>query len=187
MPITRQDAWTEDEDLLLAETVLRHIREGGTQLKAFEEVGKRLSRTGAACGFRWNSFVRKQYQTGIELAKKQRKDLKKQAKKPDVEDSSAVEQEVEDAAELNEGAENLTIETVKVFLDGIQEKLNNTNGQVERVTKYEERIKAMEEELYYLSNENKKLKSELKSIEGDHKALVEIMERARRMVGTKEK
>lgn len=38
MTITRQDAWTQDEDLLLAEVVLRHIREGGTQLSAFEEV-----------------------------------------------------------------------------------------------------------------------------------------------------
>jgi len=27
---TRQDAWTEENDLLLAETVLRHVREGST-------------------------------------------------------------------------------------------------------------------------------------------------------------
>ena len=40
MTTTRQDAWTQDEDLLLAEVVLRSIREGGTQLQAFEEVGK---------------------------------------------------------------------------------------------------------------------------------------------------
>ena len=59
MPSNRQDAWSPDEDLLLAEVVLRHIREGGTQLKAFEEVGKQLSRTPAACGFRWNSYLRK--------------------------------------------------------------------------------------------------------------------------------
>lgn len=79
MTIVRQDAWTKDEDLLLAEVVLRHIREGSTQLKAFEEVGQKLNRTPAACGFRWNSFVRKQYKTGIELAKKQRKQLKKES------------------------------------------------------------------------------------------------------------
>lgn len=77
MTTTRQDAWSKDEDILLAEIVLRHIREGGTQLQAFEEVGKLLSRTSAACGFRWNSYVRKQYKSGIELAKKQRKQLKK--------------------------------------------------------------------------------------------------------------
>ena len=50
------------------------LREGSTQLRAFEEVGRQLSRTSAACGFRWNSFVRKQYKSGIELAKKQRKE-----------------------------------------------------------------------------------------------------------------
>jgi len=65
MSPTRQDAWSQDEDLLLAEVVLRHIREGGTQLQAFEEVGKQLTRTSAACGFRWNSYVRKQYKSGI--------------------------------------------------------------------------------------------------------------------------
>ncbi|MFL6518201.1 MAG: RsfA family transcriptional regulator, partial [Bacillus sp. (in: firmicutes)] len=85
MSPTRQDAWSQDEDLLLAEVVLRHIREGGTQLQAFEEVGKQLTRTSAACGFRWNSFVRKQYKSGIELAKKQRKELKKQPASNEVE------------------------------------------------------------------------------------------------------
>jgi prespore-specific regulator len=69
----RQDAWTEENDLLLAETVLRHVREGSTQLNAFEEVGDKLNRTSAACGFRWNAVVRHQYEKALELAKKQRK------------------------------------------------------------------------------------------------------------------
>jgi len=73
MNATRQDSWTQDEDVLLAETVLRYIRNGKTQLEAFEEVAKRLSRTSAACGFRWNATVRKQYQKGIQLAKEERK------------------------------------------------------------------------------------------------------------------
>ncbi len=42
MTTSRQDAWSSDEDLLLAELVLAelvlsHIREASTQLKAFEE------------------------------------------------------------------------------------------------------------------------------------------------------
>jgi prespore-specific regulator len=69
----RQDAWTEENDLLLAETVLRHVREGSTQLNAFEEVGDKLDRTSAACGFRWNAVVRHQYEKALQLAKKQRK------------------------------------------------------------------------------------------------------------------
>ncbi|QPC48456.1 RsfA family transcriptional regulator [Mangrovibacillus cuniculi] len=73
MTKTRQDAWTEENDLLLAETVLRHVREGSTQLNAFEEVGDALNRTSAACGFRWNAVVRHEYEKALELAKKQRK------------------------------------------------------------------------------------------------------------------
>ncbi len=69
----RQDAWTEEDDLLLAETVLRHVREGSTQLNAFEEVGDKLDRTSAACGFRWNAVVRHTYEKALQLAKKQRK------------------------------------------------------------------------------------------------------------------
>lgn len=69
----RQDAWTEENDLLLAETVLRHVREGSTQLNAFEEVGDKLDRTSAACGFRWNAVVRHNYEKALQLAKKQRK------------------------------------------------------------------------------------------------------------------
>jgi prespore-specific regulator len=69
----RQDAWSEENDLLLAETVLRHVREGSTQLNAFEEVGDELNRTSAACGFRWNAVVRQQYEKALQLAKKQRK------------------------------------------------------------------------------------------------------------------
>ena len=38
----RQDAWHEESDLLLADIVLRHIREGSTQLNAFEEAGNKM-------------------------------------------------------------------------------------------------------------------------------------------------
>ncbi|KIL49688.1 RsfA family transcriptional regulator [Jeotgalibacillus soli] len=69
----RQDAWMEEDDLMLADTVLRHVREGSTQLNAFEEVGDKLNRTSAACGFRWNAVVRQQYEKALDLAKKQRK------------------------------------------------------------------------------------------------------------------
>lgn len=69
----RQDAWTKDEDILLAEIVLQHIRDGKTQLEAFKQAGEALSRTPAACGFRWNATIRKKYTEAINLAKKSRK------------------------------------------------------------------------------------------------------------------
>lgn len=180
MPITRQDAWTQDEDLILAETVLRHIKEGSTQLKAFEEVGKRLSRTGAACGFRWNSYVRKQYASGIELAKKQRKELKKHSKKVEGEKFSK-----EDHININK-VEEIDFTVVKGFLDGLYEKVEKAKSREEQVKKYEERIKGLENQVSQLTAENEKLISELKTIENDHRALLGIMERARKIVGDKE-
>ncbi len=81
MATIRQDAWTPDDDLILAEVTLRHIREGGTQLRAFEEVGERIGRTPAACGFRWNSCVRKKYEAAIAIAKAQRQKRNQARKK----------------------------------------------------------------------------------------------------------
>jgi len=73
MNATRQDAWTEDEDIILADTVLRYIRDGKTQLEAFKNVAEQLSRTSAACGFRWNATIRKKYHHAIAQAKQDRK------------------------------------------------------------------------------------------------------------------
>ncbi|MCR8641509.1 RsfA family transcriptional regulator [Paenibacillus sp. N1-5-1-14] len=65
----RRNSWSDDNDLLLAETVLRHVKTGSTQMKAFEEVASKLERTTAACAFRWNSTVRKQYEQAVKDAK----------------------------------------------------------------------------------------------------------------------
>lgn len=70
---TRQDAWSSDEDVILADAVLRYIREGKTQLEAFKDVANQLSRTSAACGFRWNATIRKNYQDVVNTAKEERK------------------------------------------------------------------------------------------------------------------
>lgn len=171
MSVSRQDAWTQDEDLILAELVLRHIREGSTQLNAFEEVGKRLSRTTAACGFRWNSYVRKQYTSAIELAKKQRKEGKKQRLKKEPL-SSAFEESVEAATvKLAE----LQLEDVIAFLVSLKDKEANAY--------------ALEKQVVDLISENEELRQEVSQLEDkllmmeeDYLALIEIMNKARKMV-----
>ena len=40
LTVSRQDAWTADEDILLAEIVLSHIKEGSTQLTGFRRCRK---------------------------------------------------------------------------------------------------------------------------------------------------
>jgi prespore-specific regulator len=179
MSPTRQDAWSQDEDLLLAEVVLRYIREGGTQLQAFEEVGKRLSRTSAACGFRWNSYVRKQYKSGIELAKKQRKELKNQ---------SAPDHTEENAPSLNtalshEKASNeITFQAVIQFLHRLNKQAEISSTIQDDQEKSNEKIQDLEKQTYYLAAENERLEKNLKAIEEDYRSLMEIMERARKMV-----
>ena len=185
MSIARQDAWSQDEDLLLAEVVLRYIREGSTQLRAFEEVGKQLSRTPAACGFRWNSFVRKQYKSGIELAKKQRKENKGQR---DARLEEKLEREMENMHECTQQVEfveeNKTSDSVS-----FQEIVSYLKKMDETVRLYEQEKQQRAEELGDLQRENQQLREEIKVlqsqlvvVEEDYRALLHIMERARKLI-----
>lgn len=54
----RQDSWTKAEDDVLIKIIYRFVREGRTQMEAFEYAAHRTGRTGAACGFRWNKELR---------------------------------------------------------------------------------------------------------------------------------
>lgn len=171
----RQDAWTEEDDLLLAETVLRHIREGSTQLLAFEEVGDKLNRTAAAVGFRWNAIVRHKYEQAIQLAKKQRKELKRaQAMKSAKNVSKLQSQQLSKPIDLDD---------VIQFLTQLKEDRSQTSTEIKDL---KERLEKEKEQLL---KENEKLKKELKSLEQkysivqeDYQSLIQIMERARKMV-----
>ncbi|SET85700.1 transcription factor, RsfA family [Salinibacillus kushneri] len=139
----RQDAWTEDEDKQLAETVLRFIREGKTQLEAFEDVAKQLSRTPAACGFRWNATVRKQYDQEIHLAKKDRR--KKSTQQPQ-ENSKSSQQpfEFDEAIDLLRKIKQ-TYETSSNSSDLVDERMQQIAKENEilrkKIEKYEEALK----------------------------------------------
>ena len=185
MSIARQDAWSQDEDLLLAEVVLRYIREGSTQLRAFEEVGKQLSRTPAACGFRWNSFVRKQYKSGIELAKKQRKENKGQR---EVRLEEKLEREMENMHECTQQVEFVEENKASDSVS-FQEIVSYLKKMDETVRLYEQEKQQRAEELGDLQRENQQLREEIKVlqsqlvvVEEDYRALLHIMERARKLI-----
>ncbi|MFC0271179.1 sporulation-specific transcriptional regulator GerR [Metabacillus herbersteinensis] len=179
MTTTRQDAWTQDEDLLLAEVVLRHIRDGGTQLAAFEEVGRKLSRTAAACGFRWNSHVRKQYKTGIELAKKQRKEGRKQPVQSNVENEPELKIEV--AVAHSEQSAALSLNDVIQFLQQFENDSTSQDIQLEN-EELCEKVIGLEKKVEKLIQEKQSLVNHLQVVEEDYHALTELMDRARKMV-----
>lgn len=183
MTVTRQDAWTEDDDLLLAEVTLRHIREGGTQLAAFEEVGEKLNRTAAACGFRWNSLIRKKYEAAIQIAKAQRKQRiqKRVIKKLNTEFS----QELDDSESKEEMEESISYDSIIRFLK--KQKLQTTDAS-KQFRKYEKEIEEKSSEIEGLRRENKELREKVHDLESnyqvvneDYKSLIKIMDRARKM------
>lgn len=220
----RQDAWTEEDDLLLAETVLRHVREGSTQLNAFEEVGDKLNRTSAACGFRWNAVVRHNYDKALSLAKKQRKQRQRILGKdqggkkrllytppsPTISDimvPHVQEEELElntevdtanyEAAEEFVVAEALTPKTQhtpvtlesSMSLDAVIAYLESMNGrmlQAEVLKTENERLKL---EIKGLKKRNEDLENKISHLEQnsglmqeDYETLMNIMNRARKLV-----
>ncbi|WP_377889373.1 RsfA family transcriptional regulator [Alkalihalobacillus sp. R86527] len=162
----RQDAWSKDEDVLLAEVVLRHIREASTQLAAFEEVGKKLSRTPAACGFRWNSLIRKQYESAIVLAKKHRKEQKR---------SGFYNERVRETYETDD-QDNIAMidEAIRILVQ--------TKSCISNVSELEESYKEILLENEQLKQQLLQIEKEYVMVQEDYQSLLEIMERARKMV-----
>lgn len=179
MPSVRQDAWTKDEDLFLAEVVLRHIREGSTQLKAFEEVGKALNRTAAACGFRWNSTVRKQYKAAIDLAKKQRKELKKKQNSPSFTQEFITRQGL--SSEMTPSGKQLTLQDVIAFLQEYHLK----EQELERSTVSKQEQEELANKLKDLEQEFESLKKKYQTLQKEYFGLLTIMDKARKLTEAK--
>lgn len=200
MSAVRQDAWSDDDDLILAEVTLRHIREGGTQLSAFEEVGERIGRTSAACGFRWNSYVRKKYEPAIQIAKAQRQ-KRNQLKRQTVSslhgmstvssvstmDISHPRSERNERIDRIEGMseETISIDSVIRFLRqwkvtyqdmtrhtrNLEKELHETQSQLDRIKKDNDR----------LNKQNNVVETDYRVVNDDYKALIQIMDRARKL------
>ncbi|AET61772.1 RsfA family transcriptional regulator [Paenibacillus terrae] len=190
MTAIRQDAWSAEDDLILAEVTLRHIREGGTQLAAFEEVGQKIGRTSAACGFRWNSCVRKRYDEAISIAKAQRQKRSYIRKQSPVGVSQVAAFASLDTAEGvyradGTSEDTLSIDAVIRFLRQWKGTVQETNRQIKML---EKDLREKEEELSQLRSINDRLSKEVNEVQtdyrvvnDDYKALIQIMDRARRL------
>ncbi|WLR50762.1 RsfA family transcriptional regulator [Bacillus tianshenii] len=180
---TRQDAWSEKDDKLLAETVLRHIREGSTQLNAFDEVGDVLNRTSAACGFRWNAIVRAEYSKEIARAKKERKQ-RMRALNLKTQPLYSPPEATLDFSEIARNTEQeVSLDDVIAFLQELKDGQDTNNGE------FAEQIERLQAENDTLSKQTEQLEKQIlqkeeafQMIEKDYEALVKIMDRARKMV-----
>ncbi|QXE00521.1 RsfA family transcriptional regulator [Terribacillus sp. DMT04] len=224
----RQDAWSHEDDLLLAETVLRHIREGSTQLRAFDEVGDKLNRTSAACGFRWNAEIRNRYEQAVAIAKRQRKEKKRAEQRAQSkavpamrtepvaqvperqgafpitmdEDTARFEAEIaqetfivgehtefpnhdtekQPAASEQQQAEELNLSQVITYLQTIEQGYQTSETNQHTIHQLEAENYNLRQENQQLSDECESLKHQLKTMKGDYQVLIQIMDRARKMV-----
>ncbi|HFJ9441001.1 MULTISPECIES: RsfA family transcriptional regulator [Bacillus] len=201
----RQDAWTDEDDLLLAETVLRHVREGSTQLNAFEEVGDRLNRTSAACGFRWNAVVRYSYEQALQLAKKHRKDKMRaasgeQAKKrllytPPASDSITDYEEFVQEESIVQYKEAIpyqettvpaakgpmTMQDVIYFLQTVGSSNIKVTALENENTRLKQEIKSQILRNEELEKKLEKLEKQSHTVQEDYETLMNIMNRARKL------
>lgn len=195
----RQDAWTEENDLLLAETVLRHVREGSTQLNAFEEVGDELNRTSAACGFRWNAVVRHQYEKALQLAKKQRKQRmralgQEQGKKKLLYTPPASVEHVEKMMSAPTATYSLSETQVEkssseeLSMADVIRFLQTMPNQASNLQALQSENKRLMQENTELAKKNTELEKQIKHLEAnattiqeDYETLMQIMNRARKL------
>ncbi|HLR10954.1 MAG TPA: RsfA family transcriptional regulator [Sporosarcina sp.] len=177
----RQDAWLSENDILLAETVLRHVREGSTQLSAFEEVGDQLNRTAAACGFRWNAVVRKDYEDQLEDAKRERKQamrmlgngFKRRGQQLYLPNADKNEEQQQDIP-----LSSLTLETVIAYLV----RLHHNGGNDMETLRWKHTAQAATSKIETLERQIATLQEENETLRADYDQFVQIMNRARRLV-----
>lgn len=216
----RQDAWSHEDDLLLAETVLRHIREGSTQLRAFDEVGDKLNRTSAACGFRWNAEIRNRYEQAVAIAKRQRKEKKRaeqRAQKPAAapvqqplpvmsvmetqqafpitmdEETARFEAEIaqetfivgehtETETDSGEQTDELNLSQVIGYLQSLEQVYQTSETSRHTIHHLEAENHNLRQVNEQLTEECESLKNQLKTMKADYQVLIQIMDRARKMV-----
>jgi prespore-specific regulator len=185
----RQDSWSYENDNVLAETVLNHIRIGSTQLNAFDEAAELLLRTSAACAFRWNAEVRKRYEYEFKKAKAQR--LKNKARhvgKNSIATTTSTEQidNLVIASNVNDQEfDQRNYETN--YLDQIINLVQNQKTQLANTAK---QIKILKEQLSVKDTEIRHLRRQLEepktepnelTVIEDYRTLLQILQRARQL------
>ena len=91
--LKRKNSWTNFDDTLLAEVVIKNIRIGNSQGSAFEEAANKLSRTEAACSFRWHFVVKKQFEDTVTLAYTERNNAQSKQRKQNRKDGWLAEED----------------------------------------------------------------------------------------------
>lgn len=175
MKTMRQDAWSAEDDAKLAEIVLRHIREGSTQLTAFQEGADLLNRTPAACGYRWNACVRKQFLAAIDVAKLERKEHRERTYRSELQ---------AELLQTDQPPPALTWNLVFRFLRQARQDWQALQARVKQLERDMDtgrgEIEKLRRDKVELLQQLRQLSEEHMMMSEDYRALLDIVERARR-------
>jgi prespore-specific regulator len=187
---TRSDAWTPDDDTRLANIVLLHIQTGSTQLRAFEQAANELGRTAAACGYRWNGVVRRNYRGEIEEAKMQRKQAQKTTTLTDVNsESESLALASNYVVHTEHASSSQSMKEVLHFLQTYDTQYQKLLGQIQQL---EQENRDLQERLSSFIPVPVPLEPTIEVVEDtvtpeqleeDSRTLFAIMERARKLLG----
>ncbi|WP_273125048.1 RsfA family transcriptional regulator [Bacillus weihaiensis] len=165
----RQDAWSNEEDELLAKTILAHIREGGTQSAAYKVVGDKIARTESACSYRWNSVIRKNYKEAIEEAKRKKNHIR-----------TSIEESIQDTSLLSSEQSNSVHQDLALTLEDCIGFLQKTLYQQSSSDIDENSM--LKEKNTYLRDQNNELVSkfnelikEKEKLEKEYKVLIHVL------------
>jgi len=160
------ETWTEDDDLLLVETVLRNVRDGYTIVTACEEMEDITAgrRTKGASKFRWHTRLKDQYETAYQLAREEGKKAKLERKR-----------------NHNKGKNfNEIVETVvqpaladEITLDNINHMLVMFRNQ--EASKYTDEIEKLERKNKRLTDELSEANRLLNDVRRDYNELVRAL------------
>ncbi|MFC5450997.1 hypothetical protein [Paenibacillus aestuarii] len=164
----REDSWQDSDDKTLAETVLSHIKSKSTQLAAFDDAAKILGRTSAACGFRWNSEIRKRYEKEVKEAKLMRSKTKNEKTVPEKK-----ERYVSKSNDLNDGPLSFD-EAMSRIISIANELLRSYESLVEENRKLKIEVKDLRKQI-------ESSKSTQPLAQEEFQAFMQIMQRAKRL------
>ncbi|QJT70427.1 hypothetical protein [Microcystis phage MaeS] len=158
------DIWTDDDDALLAETILRNVREGKTVMdgcRQMEEVTEGR-RTASASKYRWFTRLVEQYKAGYELAKSKGKEVK-EAKKRKTNKGERYREIIETVLDVEEDRieKELDIDDLIILANKIKQQQSQKGSNLNKLEKELNKEKKLRMDA---EKEVKKLKNEVNEL-----------------------
>lgn len=155
------EIWTEEDDVLLAKTVLYYVKQGDTVVEACREMERKTNgrRTASASKHRWFTRLVDRYKAGYELAKREGKEVRRKSKKR-LNQGKRYEEVFKDAFREDVYVDEKEI-TADDFIELAKKFKDQQNNKTSRQNELQNEIKELRRENDKLRKKNKELTEEL--------------------------